>query len=174
MKLLLVLFGIYILLCPITFAQVSQADQDEFIAKTIDSLGKYNVLRQALERGKRGDGIHHKWMDEMKDLNIKQAAFVFNFKWDGKSISDVDMTKVMYLNHYYKYDSLVENKDDLIRIERDGLAKKLRCEAEEKARIFLGKVLNKYQPGFGIVYINLLDDERLPLMIDLPDINYNN
>lgn len=174
MKIRLGILILTLLLVVCTNAQIigPAGDTDEFIAETIGSLDKSNLLRQALERGQRGDGVHHEWMDGMKAANIKQAAFVFSFQWNGISISALEPKKVLLLRHYYRYDSLVDDETVLRRIESDGLLRKLRCAAEAKARRFMEDVLAQKKPAVGTVYINLLDDKRLPLMADLPDIDY--
>lgn len=53
-----------------------------------------------------------------------------------------------------------------------GLARTFECEAKWKATIFLEGLLRPGTPAAGTVFANLLDDERLPSLVDLPDIDY--
>ena len=99
--------------CSGSYAENGQVSKcptpDSYVADVMQSLDRSNILRMALERCYRGDGVHYGWMDEA----IKRA------------------------------------KDELIAI-----LKKNKRSAK------------------GTVYMSLLDDGRLPIMTDIPDINY--
>jgi hypothetical protein len=160
-------------LCPQIIAQDKTiADEEAYIAGVTGSLEAGNVLRIALEQGSRGDGVHREWMDEMRAVGVKQAAFQFRFSWDGESIIKIFVRKVSYLRQYYHYGKVIRDPQEIEKVIPSGLALTLECEAKKKATIFLNGVLRPGTPAVGTVYANLLDDERLPLLVDLPDIDY--
>ena len=146
--------------------------QDDFIVKVIRSLPANNMLRVALERGEKGDGIHHSWMDEMKKYEIKQAAYVFNFEWQENKIINLIEKRVSYHPAYYQYDVTFKDERKIQEIKESDLAEILKAEAMIRARNLLEKVLKRESPNEsarGTVYSNLLDDERLPILVDLPE-----
>lgn len=79
-------------------------------------------LREMLEHGDRGDCIHHSWMDEMRQLKIKQAWFVIEYKWKNKQVI-FKIKRVSYLSNYLSDE--IKDKDLLRRIIEGGLDKKL-------------------------------------------------
>ena len=168
------IFAIVMWLSPQIIAQEKAVSDDEtYIAGLIGSLKPGNVLRLALEQGSRGDGLHRIWMDEMKSMGIKQAAYHFRFSWDGGAIDKMYVRKISYLHQYYHYGKAYQDPEEIEKIVKTGLARTLECEARKKATIFLNGLLRPGTPAVGTVYANLLDDERLPLLVDLPDIDYD-
>src|SRR5689334_18228935 len=84
-------------ICLACFAhQVNCQSQVDYIAQLINSLDQSNILRMALERGKRGDGVHHPWMDEMKKLGVRQVSYIFDFRWEGGAVTKLVEKQVKY------------------------------------------------------------------------------
>lgn len=173
MKLIICTVALVFFICTNGSAQEQRLlGQDDYVASVIRSLNESNVLRMALERGERGDGVHSQWMDGMRSFNIKQAAYAFRFHWDGRAVSEISVKKATYGREYYEPASTIKVKTELEQIERSGLGSTLEAEAKKAAVSFLFKILRIGQRASGTVYVSLLDDERLPPMNDLPSIDY--
>jgi hypothetical protein len=156
-------------------AQIRSYDAD-FISTLIRTLDETNALRLALESGDRGDGIHYAWMDEMKSFGIKQSSYVFKFKWENGRVRTIKVKQIAYHPGYYKYDLSITNDSKLEQIKSTSLEKTLESEAISRAKRFLTNIIskNKSKSASGTVYVNLLDDERLPILVDMPEIKFKN
>ena len=149
-------------------------NQNDFYQTLIQSLDKSNILRDALEQGQRGNGIHYFWMSEMKKFGVKQVSYSFNFEMNENVVTITTVNDIAYHPVYYQYDIFITDEAKLKEISRSGLDEILKAEAVKRARNFLEDVINKKNSSAkGIVYINLLDDERLPILVDLPEIIYS-
>ena len=144
--------------------------QDDYVHSLIQSLDKANILRNALERGDRGDGVHYRWMDDMRKLGIKQVSFNIDFEWRDYKVVCSSMKTIDYHPTYYNYSQVIRDPDILGRIHGSEFEKSVREEGMKRARELLDKILNGKPTATGTVYINLLDDERLPVLYDIPDI----
>lgn len=148
-----------------------KSSQDDFIAEVMQTLDKSNVLRIALEKGDRGDGVHYPWMDQMKKLGIKQVSVVIDFQWNGSTVR-TSVTRVSYHQKYYQYNVIIAQPDTLRNIESSNLEIALRTESLCRANNHLSQILKGHPSAKGTAYINLLDDERLPVLYDMPEIDF--
>lgn len=152
-------------------ASKQMTDKEAHVRKVIETLDPLNPLRVYLEHGERGNGIKYEWMDEMQKLGIKHAAYIISFVWDQGNIT-ARVTDVSYHPKYYQYDVVVSDPDVLNRLVSSGLEKKLRDEAISRAkRMIPGHIHKPSQRTCGKIYVNLLDDETLPVLNDIPDVD---
>jgi hypothetical protein len=135
----------------------------------LKGLESNNSLRYALERGARGDGIHYAWMDTMRRYGVKQASFVITFKWkDG--VESLKIKKVFFLRHYYRYDTQIRERNLLQQFRTVGLEREVRDAILTRAKADLAQRLGKQRQARGTLYLNLLDDETLPILDEMPTI----
>ncbi|MEZ5307873.1 MAG: hypothetical protein R2684_12080 [Pyrinomonadaceae bacterium] len=151
----------------------SETPQDEdYIKEVIGSLDEFNILRLALEQGDRGDGQHHPWMDIMKKLGIAQVTFTFKFEWRKNRVTNLKQRNIKFHPVYYQYDVYFKDKQKLKEITNTSLKKVVLEEASNGARRFIGRILNRECLDVsteGLVYFVLLDDERLPAVVEMPE-----
>jgi hypothetical protein len=141
------------------------------------SLESNNTLRYQLERGARGDGIHHAWMDLMKRYGIRQASFVLEFKWNDR-VESVKIKKVVYVRHYYRYDTQVKDGDLLRQVRDSGLEQDLHEAILVRARESVPEIVKSFERTIGkhrrkvqgTLYLNILDDEVLPILDEMPQL----
>ena len=152
---------------------------DERITRVIHSLEPDNTLRISLERGVRDDGIHHRWMNAIKAHGIKQVALIVKFGWsDG--VSSLKVSRVTYLTDYYRYNASIRESNVLKCIRASGLERDLRAAIIERANKALPALMkNVAQTGGvrpprarGTLYLNLLDDEALPVLDEMPIVDW--
>ena len=132
------------------------------IAKTLESS---NVLRNAIERGSRGDCIRRPWMEKMRKFGIKQASFVIKYSWKNRKVT-FKIVSTSYLRFYYSnYDTgRIKDKNLLREIEESGLKQELEeaILAEQKTSAFA--VYDKERLKQDSYEANILDDEALPAL----------
>ena len=141
-------------------------DDDEFIKGVISSLDQTNILRNALERGDRGDGRQEVWMEDLKALGVKQVSFLMDFRWKNSLVTHLAIKSIDYHHVYYRYDVKITDKNVLEKIEARGVTPILIKEARERAIRFLGNALRRERKARGTFTVNLLDDGRLPTPYD--------
>ena len=149
------------------------------VAQTIKTLESGNSLRIPLEQGKRGDGVHRAWMDKMQRFKIKQGAFVISFTWLN-GIESQKITDVKFLHQYYRYDTQIKDQSLLGEIQVDGLERDLREVILLKALEFVPTIMKnvvqtasvKSKQARGKLHLNLLDDEVLPVLDEMPDVEW--
>jgi hypothetical protein len=147
---------------------------DERIRRILERLESDNPLRFALERGLRGSGRHHAWMNQMQKLGVKQAAYRIRFNWK-KQDGILDVVDVKYLQRYYQYQTAITEQSLLNQIRDSGLEEELRNEILLRARAFVVEKVNASDDDqlCGTLYINLLDDEVLPILDEPADLEEN-
>lgn len=152
-----------------------QQTRDERVQRVIASLEPDNTLRVALERGDRGRGAHKAWMDKMRRLGVKQAAYKIRFVW-STAYKKLEIQDSTYLRHYYRFDSKISVRSTLKRIGQGGLEKALAREILSRARQNLNQRARDLQSKSlcGLLYLNLLDDEVLPILDEPADIYSTN
>lgn len=161
-----------------TFAQHAPQSQtaarsgDERVRKILEGLEPDNALRLALERGDRGDGLHYVWMDRMKLHGIKQVSFSVYFNW-GKRGKKLRVVDARYLRQYYRFDTSFDDRPTIEQIRANGLEHELSDEILRRAKANLAQRLNSLRSSqsCGTLYLNLLDDEILPILDEPPDID---
>jgi hypothetical protein len=148
---------------------------DEHVQGVIASLERDNTLRVALERGDRGHGAHKAWMDKMSRLGVKQAAYKIRFVW-STAYKKLEIQDSSYLRHYYRFDSKISERSTLKRIGESGLEKALAIAILSRARQNLNQRASGLQSKWlcGLLFLNLLDDEVLPVLDEPADIYATN
>lgn len=152
-----------------------EVQDDKYIAQVIESLDEINPLRLALEEGRRGDAIHYGWMDEMKKLEVKHVSYAISFEWKKYKIRSVMIKKKSYHPLYYVYNSVIKDSNVLRQIKESGLEKRLESKALSMARDEVLEIIkeDKSSQGCGTLYVDLLDDERLPVITTtMTTVNY--
>ena len=150
----------------------SRGSRDEHVQRIISSLEPDNTLRMALERGDRGKGLHRAWMDLMKRHGVKQASYRIRFVW-SPTHKKLDIQDAVYLTHYYRFDSKISHGSRLKRISQSGLEKALVREILVRARRDVSQRVQNLGSRWlcGLLYLNLLDDEVLPILDEPADVS---
>lgn len=145
---------------------------EERVRRVLETLEPNNSLRYALEGGHRGTGPHHAWMNRMQDQGIKQASYVIRFVWSPRT-RKLDIEKTFYLTRYYRFDTKITGESKLKAIERSGLKRALERAILARAREDLVQTARKMKTRWlcGVLYLNLLDDEVLPILDEPTDVN---
>ena len=141
-------------------------DDDEFIKGVVSSLDYTNILRNALERGDRGDGRQEVWMDDFKNLGIKQVSILIEFSWKNSVANRIAVKSIDYHPVYYRYNVKITDENVLKKIEARGVTPILIKEARKRATRFLENALKGERKAHGTVTVNFLDDGRLPTPFD--------
>ena len=158
---------------------ISHQPAEHRVAQKIKTLESDNTLRLLLEQGKRGDGVHRAWMDKMQRFKIKQAAFTISFTWLN-GVENLKITNVRFLQHYYRYDTQIKDQSLLREIQVDGLERDLREAILLRAVEFIPTIMKnvaqttnvKSNQARGTLYLNLLDDEVLPILEEMPYVEW--
>lgn len=155
-------------------SRAASQSNDEHIRRVLERLEPDNTLRYALESGKRGSGVHYTWMDEMRRRGIKQASFRIRFSRCPKQVN-IEIVDAKYLQRYYRFDAKIDDESELKQITESGLDDALTDEILIRAQANLNQRAGAFRLKrlCGTLYLNLLDDELLPILDDLPDINTN-
>jgi hypothetical protein len=153
-------------------AQTANQSRDERVRQILESLERDNTLRFALERGDRGSGMHYAWMDKMGQQGIKQASFRIRFH-GGRQSRKLKIADIKYLRQYYRFDTAIDNQSIIEQIRASGLEQELRNEILRRAKSNLAQ--RKYDLRLskicGTLYLNLLDDEVLPILDEPTDLD---
>lgn len=137
------------------------------VRELLKGLEANNTLRYSLEQGARGNGIHEAWMDTMRRYGVKQASFVINVKWkDG--VESLKIKNVSFLRHYYRYDTRIKDRKLLQQFRDVGLEQKVRDAILIRAKADLAQRMKTWRRAKGTLYLNLLDDEALPILDEMP------
>jgi hypothetical protein len=158
-----------ILFSATVFGQVTKQTQtdDEFIKSVIATLEPNNMLKFALENGDRGTGVHVPLMDEMKKLGIKQVSIVMELAWTNNNLESAQFKRIRYLMKYYNYGAFITDESVLDTIRWSGLEQKVKDEACRRAKTFLR---DEKRNMMGTFYVDLVDDERLPRLTTMPEL----
>jgi hypothetical protein len=115
----------------------------------------------------------------MHQYGIRQASFVLRFVWN-QGFKQLKITNQSFLRQYYQYDTIIKDRKLLQEIRDRGLEKKLREAVILRANESLPRlVLNVAQTttvhpdrAQGTLYLNLLDDGFLPILDQMPNIQW--
>jgi len=153
-------------------AQWDIQSRDEHLRRILESLEPDNTLRFALERGDRGTGVHYAWMDKMREQGFKQASFRIRFAWCKKNRKLV-IVDIKYLRQYYRFDTRIVDRSALKEIRESGLEQALTDEILPRAKANLAQRERDLRSNWmcGMLYLNLLDDEVLPILDEPADID---
>jgi hypothetical protein len=153
-------------------ARTANQSRDERVRRILESLEQDNTLRFALERGDRGSDVHYAWMDKMQQRGVRQASFRIRFHWGEKS-KKLKIEDAKYLRQYYRFDTTIDDQSIIEQIRASGLEKELRDEILRRAEANLAWRMNDLRSSqiCGMLYLNLLDDEVLPILDYPPDLD---
>lgn len=147
--------------------EVSSQSQ-KHLREAADTLPADSTLRQALQNGAHGDGIHYSWMDEMKRGGVKCAHVEIHLTWFfGPRF--LKIARIMYFTSYDDPDSQVTNPERIKFFQTSGLEAKLKEVALKRGRRGFWFESPQYQhpsrwwPVPVAVRVDLLDDEFLPV-----------
>jgi hypothetical protein len=157
----------------------AQTNPEERIARILKTLEPDNTLRLALEDGTRGKGVHEPWMDKMQAFQVKQAWFTIDFTWFN-GVESLKITDVRYLRTYYRYDSAIKDQKTLDELHSGRLEQDLRAAALSRAIDHVLAIIEGVQrsanvnpkKAHGTLYVNLLDDEILPALVEMPEVDW--
>lgn len=144
--------------------QIPPTSGEDRIKRVLQTLEPSNSLRGALELGHRGDGVHYPWMDSMRQFGVKQVAFEIGFRMNAET-QDLKIKNIRYLRRYYWFDNFA-SASTVEQIRGSGLEAILSAEISSRARL---KVINYAHEDLtseicGTLYLSLLDDELLPIL----------
>jgi hypothetical protein len=108
-------------------------------------------------------------MDTMRRYRVKQASFVISFKWKA-GVESLKIQKVSFLRQYYRYDTQIKERHLLQQFRTVGLEREVRDEILMRAKADLAQRLENQRQARGTLYLNLLDDEALPILDEMPTI----
>lgn len=120
-------------------------------------------LRGLLESGGRGDGERYPWMDLMKNLGVRRARVLTEFRWFlGPRF--IHIKRVTFFDGYDSNCAQITDPEQLKRIESAGLTKALSEFAiKETAGSDWSYFEHRPKATHGISLINVGDDPWLPL-----------
>jgi hypothetical protein len=149
------------------------------VQEILKDLESDNTLRFSLERGDRGEGIHYAWMGKMRQLGIKQASFIVGFEWKG-GVERLRIKNISLLRQYYRYDTRIKDRNLFRRVRDIGLEEELREAILLRARATVPQIMKNVtqttnlssRRAHGTLYLNLLDDEALPILDEMPNVEW--
>ena len=143
---------------------VSPVVPEEHIRQVIHSLPADSEMRAELERGDRGDGIHHPWMDYMRDRGIRRARAFLSFSWRGRP-TNIHVERMAFFKAYDMNCSQISDPAVLNLIKSSGLYDALGgFAADQTARSRWTYLDKKPKASEGTAILDLLDDEWLPVL----------
>lgn len=120
------------------------------------------ALRRQIERGSRGDGIHHSWMDSMQHQGVKRAVVSVRFKYEN-SPKNIVVVRTMYFEKYESDCAQIAESARLEQIRGSGLEGQLEdfsMDRVEASRWLVIEAAVNAEVGTGTV--ELFDDEWIP------------
>jgi hypothetical protein len=134
------------------------------INETIASLPPDSSIRRGLEQGYYGDGVHERWMDDMKRSGVKIAAFEVRGVWhDATHFQPETAQRIIYRKKYDGPGSQITDPGRLAEIARTGLQAELQDAAFRKSAkaVWIGIDSPPQEGDVCVVAIYLFDDEWL-------------
>lgn len=142
------------------------AGGQEQIGRLIESLPVGSRVRQEMEKGARGNGIHYAWMDQMRQEGLKRALVRTEFVWRGKP-TGVKVSRIVYFSDYDSDCAQISDPGRLSRFSSSGLKAALDKLAVERTVAASWPLIHKRdRTKRGIATIEFFDNEWLP---PLPD-----
>jgi len=111
-------------------------------------------------------------MDKMRQQAVKQASFRIRFHW-GEQSKKLKITDIKYLRQYYRFDTAIDDQSIIEQIRASGLEQELRNEILRRAKANLAQRTHDLRSSqiCGTLYLNLLDDDVLPILDEPPDLD---
>lgn len=137
-----------------------------------ESLPPDSLLRYWTDRGVHGDGVHHPWMDEMRQMGIKRVVVRTEFRWQ-KRPTDVKATYFVYSSTYDGDCGQIVDPQRLSKIRSSGLEAELSEQAVQDTLRGHWRFID-HSPRHlkrGVTVITLLDDEWIqtwPISFSIP------
>lgn len=151
--------------------EVSSQSQ-RHLREVADALPADSTLRQALQNGAHGDGIHYSWMDEMNSSGVKCVKVEIHLTWFfGPRF--LKIARIMYFTSYDDPDSQVTDPERIKFFQTSGLEAKLKEVALKRGRrgFWFESPPHQHPPRWwpvaAAVRIDLMDDEFLPVFPQL-------
>ena len=133
------------------------------LKEVAESLPPDSGLRYGLEHGGHGDGVHHPWMDEMRQQGVRRALVRTEFVWHKKP-TDIKVTRLVYFSTYDGDCGQISDPAQLAKIRFSGLEMELSDQAVQDTLrgrwAFTDNRPRHLKRGFTVV--TLVDDEWVP------------
>lgn len=128
------------------------------------SLPTDDALRNAIQGGRRGTGVHESWMDDMKREGIREARFeVKGTWWRAFGFWPSHLTRGVYRRSYSSPGSQIINENALQKLRSSGLERELETVAIRKSKgaIWFRIDSNPWKQQ-GYAEVHLCDNAWLP------------
>lgn len=140
-------------------------------SKIKETLDSDNPLSRLLQEGREGNGLRYEWMDQMSIYGIKQVSSRIRFELADKTIL-FRIENLRFSDRYYEFNSKTFDKEIVEKISNSNFKDNITFALLKKALDFLEK--QKLKPNTcGFLYINLLDNPCLPVLDEIPTIEYD-
>ena len=150
--------------CSHPSGQKTDEATEKRVAEVAASLPVDEPLRDLLEDGYRGNGVHEPWMDAMKKQRVKQALVDVKGAWYRTiGFRPNKVVRVVYRTEYSRPDSQIVDDVKLQALEKSTLRRELEAVALEKSKQARWMRIDSNplrQPGYA--HVCLMDDEWLP------------
>lgn len=139
-------------------------EAEQHIRDLIRELPADSSLRQQLVKGAHGDGVHHEWMNDMRQEGIKKAVVWVRIRFNrsGKP-KQINVDRTEYFTQYEEGERF-SDIERLRVIRASTLEQKLAAGALEKAEhgYWVDLPGPRPHPFTGTVPVVFYDDEWLP------------
>lgn len=133
---------------------------EKHLQEIAESLPSDSLLRYWTARGVHGDGVHHPWMDEMREEGIKRVLVGTEFVWHKKPMG-IKVTRLVYFSTYEGDCGQISDPAQLAKIRSSGLEAELSDQAVQDTLRGHWRFID-HSPRHlksGVTVITLLDDE---------------
>jgi hypothetical protein len=153
----------FALLAETSTLQADESVRERHICEVVDALPEGSPLRASLQRGARGDGVHHPWMDAMKRVGVKRATVEIIFTWRGRP-EEMKVVRRLYFGKYDCACGQIKDSAVLEHIRAIGLEREIEKEALEQTQesYWIMEAPRHARGRRGTSYVEFLDDEWLP------------
>jgi hypothetical protein len=136
---------------------------EKHLKEIAESLPSDSLLLYWMERGVHGDGVHHPWMDEMRQMAIKRVVVKTEFRWQKRPLN-VKVTYFVYSSTYDGDCGQIADPQLLSKIRSSGLEAELSNQAVQDTLRGHWRFIDQapHHLKRGVTVITLLDDAWLP------------
>ena len=137
-------------------------DARQHLAEIASFLPEGSTMRRQLEAGAHGNGVHYKWMDQMRQLGVKRATVILRFDWKRHPVNIVPV-RILYFNKYDSDCAQITDPERLHAIEASGLTDQLMHFAIGKTKKS-NWWYREHRPhaSKGTGWVEVVDDEWMP------------